>query len=115
MVFFMFQPFLTEVIHTRGILLENLTHKYAKLAARDGYMSPLLMDEFRLELQQLHFNPADLRIEGTTDARLERGSEIQISVKYPIGSMYILMNWFGDDAPTGDYHYQAFEMSEYIP
>ncbi|MGZ9584158.1 hypothetical protein [Paenibacillus marinisediminis] len=115
MVFFMFQPFLNEVVHMRGIILENAAHKYAKLAAREGYMSPMLLNELKSDLKGLHINTSKVSITGSTDVRDIRGSYIQVTVEYPIGSMFILMNWFGRDASTGTYKYTAMEMSEYIP
>lgn len=113
MVFFMFQPFMNEVVHMRGIVLENLTHKYAKLAAREGYLSPTLINEMKSELQALNFQTGRLQVAGT-GTRTPRGTNIQVNIQYPIGSMFILMNWFGSDTSSGNYNYTATEMSEYI-
>ncbi|MCY9665867.1 hypothetical protein M5X11_12970 [Paenibacillus alginolyticus] len=99
----------------RGIVLENITHKYAKLASRDGYLSPTLINSMRTELQALKFNTASLVVTGSTSGRVARGIDVNVTVQYPIGSMFILLNWFGTDTPSGNYKFSATEMSEYIP
>lgn len=99
----------------RGIVLENLTHKYTKLAAREGYLSPALINNMRAELQDLNFDTARFEVTGTTAGRVMRGTDITVTVQYPIGSMFIFMNWFGADSPSGKYKFSATEMSEYIP
>ncbi|GGG18836.1 hypothetical protein GCM10010916_39560 [Paenibacillus abyssi] len=115
MVFFMFQPFLTEIVHMRGVVLEQTTHKYAKLAAREGYLSPTLINQMKADLQALNFNTTPLVVAGTTGGRVARGTDVNITVQYPVGNMFILMNWFGSDSPSGNYKFSATEMSEYIP
>jgi hypothetical protein len=115
MVFFMFQPFMNEVVHMRGVVLENMAHKYAKLAARDGYLSSDLINDMKTELQSLHFSTGSLVVTGTTAGRVARGTEVNVTVEYPVGNMFILLNWFGTDTPSGNYRFSASEMSEYIP
>ncbi|MGF7033416.1 hypothetical protein J2T17_004364 [Paenibacillus mucilaginosus] len=115
MVFFMFQPFMSEVVHMRGVVLENMAHKYAKLAAREGQMTPALVTAMQNELQTLKFNTGHLTVTGSTGSRVTRGNDVSITVQYPVGSMFILMNWFGSDTASGNYRFTATEMSEYIP
>lgn len=115
MVFFMFQPFLSEVVHMRGILLEQMTDKYTKLAAREGYLSPGLIQMLEQELEQFHFDTSKLQLGGTVAEREVRGSVIHVTLRYPIGNMFILLNWFGEDTSSGDYSFHATTMSEFIP
>jgi hypothetical protein len=115
MAFFMFQPFMSEVVHMRGVVLEQTVHKYAKLAAREGNVSPSLIVDLKNELSSMHFKLADLTVAGTTSVRVSRGSTINLNLEYPMGSLFIFANWFGSDPSVSSYKFTASEMSEYIP
>ena len=115
MVFFMFQPFMSEVVHMRGVLLEQTVHKYAKLAAREGYLSPALSNSLRSELADYHFREADLTLSDSTAVRQTRGQNVTVALEYPMGSLFVFSGWFGGDAGTRSYRYEATEMSEYLP
>lgn len=110
----MFQPFITEIVHMRGSVFENLTDKYTKLAAREGYLSNNLRTQLLNEVNQLHFNTSEVIITSNT-LPVERGQTISLTIEYPIGNIFVLMNWFSADQDMGNYKFTASEMSEYIP
>ena len=78
-------------------------------------MSPTLINDMKSDLQALNFKTASLVVTGTTTGIVARGTDVNVTVEYPIGTMFILLNWFGTDTPSGNYKLSATEMSEYIP
>ncbi|WP_040951681.1 hypothetical protein [Gorillibacterium massiliense] len=115
MVFFMFQPFMSEVVHMRGVLLEQTAHKYAKLAAREGYLSPELANLLRKELGQYHFRESDITLSESTSVKQTRGITVTVTLEYPMGSLFVFSGWFGSDSSVSEYRFDASEMSEYLP
>ncbi len=111
-VFFVFQPFLSEYIHTRGMVLENVLHKAVKLAAREGKMTPEIKQYAIDELKALHFDESKIQISGT-ETLSPRGQYIEASVTYPMGP-YFIVNFAGV-SETRKYYFKAVEMSEYLP
>lgn len=113
LLFFMFQPFMTEIVHMRGAVFENITDKYTKLAAREGYLSNNLRADMMAEIASLHFDTSKVRITATM-APVERGRNINVTLEYPIGRVFIFTDWFNPDFSVGNYKYTATEMSEFI-
>jgi hypothetical protein len=113
LIFFMFQPYMNEVVHDRGVILENTAAKAVKLAAQDGYLSPRVINIIKQDLSDLHFQTSLLTITGTS-ARVIRGNPITVSVQYPVGNLYIFVNFFSTDSAAMNYHYSFSENSEFI-
>lgn len=115
LLFFMFQPFFTEIVNLRSIVLENLTDKYTKLSAREGYFTPALQAALLQEIAEKPFvtSPSKVKIVATTSP-VERGGDIFVTISAPIGNAFIFTNWFGEDGDLGDYRYTGIEMSELI-
>lgn len=109
----MFQPYMNEVVHDRGVILENTAAKAAKLAAQDGYLSVRVINIVTQDLTNLHFQPSLLTITGTS-SQVTRGNPVSVTVQYPVGNLYIFVNFFGTDGAGGSYHYTFTEDSEFI-
>jgi hypothetical protein len=113
LIFFMFQPFMNEVVHDRGVILESTASKAAKLAAQDGYLSVRVINTVKQDLTDLHFQTALLTITGTS-SQVTRGNPVTVTVQYPVGNLYIFINFFSTDGAGESYHYTFTEDSEFI-
>lgn len=111
--FIMFQPFMNDVVHKRGVILETTAKKAVQLASEDGYLSPRVLNIVSQDLQSLHWDTSLLTMTGTT-TRVLRGNPVSVNVRFPVGQIYIFTNFFSSDAPMF-YNYSFSQNSEYLP
>lgn len=106
---------MNDVVHKRGTILESTAKKGIQLAAEDGYLSPRVQNILREDLENLHGDTSKLTMEPSTTTPVLRGQPVTITLRYPVGQMYIFKNYFGEDDTTLEYHYTFSENSEYLP
>lgn len=116
LVYFMFQPFMNEVVHLRGVVLEQEAHKAAKYIATEGKLTPQIISMIHNDLGDLHFNTSKLKIlANPSSGVVTRGNPITVTIQYPQGNAFIFKNWFGADTEGLIYNFTVTEMSEYLP
>lgn len=116
LVYFMFQPFMNEVVHLRGVVLEQEAHKAAKYISTEGRLTPEIINMIHNDLDSLHFNTSLLKINvNPSSGVVTRGNSITVNLQYPQGNLFIFKNWFGSDQKDLIYNYNVTEMSEYLP
>ncbi|MEK5183217.1 MULTISPECIES: hypothetical protein [unclassified Paenibacillus] len=116
LVYFMFQPFMNEVVHLRGVVLEQEAHKAAKYISTEGRLTPTIRNMILADLNSLHFDTSKLIINTNPSSGLvTRGNTITVNIQYPVGKQYIFVNWFGSDKEDLNYNFTVTEMSEYLP
>jgi hypothetical protein len=113
--FIMFQPFMADVVHKRGVILESTAKKAIQLSAEDGYFSPRVQNIIKQDLQNLHWDTSKLTMSPTSGTPVLRGQDVTITLKYPVGQIYIFTNFFSADNTSLQYNYTFTEKSEYLP
>ena len=104
---------MNDVVHKRGVILEVTAKKAVQLASEDGYVSTRVRNIINQDLTAVNWDTSKLTVTGTV-TRVTRGNEVTITLRYPVGPIYIFTNFFGSD-PNLTYNYTFTQSSEYLP
>lgn len=115
-VFFVFQPFYSEIYSLRQQTIDIVLDSAIERAAVKGRFENAEIEGMKNTIVNIfHYAPGEVMINGT-QTLTGRGNYIEGSIRVPAGQLWVLPNLFSDnDSDPQTIGTYAKQMSEYLP